>query len=83
MNKVDYFSSPYQTLLWGCPQLCKLGSANHHPQKRHLPRQAGQAQAVVLRCIQTNIWRCSAEMIALLQLLVFVKCQVPRDGVGG
>ena len=28
--------------LWGCHQLIELGSAKHHPQKRHIPRQAGQ-----------------------------------------
>jgi hypothetical protein len=28
-------------LLWGCHLLGKLGSAKHHPQKRHIPRQAG------------------------------------------
>jgi hypothetical protein len=32
------------TLLWGCPLLCKAWKANHHPQKRHIPRQAGHAQ---------------------------------------
>jgi predicted tellurium resistance membrane protein TerC len=25
-------------LLWGCPQLCKAWKANHHPQKRPIPR---------------------------------------------
>ena len=35
-------------MLRGWHLLGKLGSANHHPQKRHLPRQAGRAQAVVL-----------------------------------
>jgi len=29
------------TVLWGCQQLGKLGSANNHPQKRPIPRQAG------------------------------------------
>jgi hypothetical protein len=26
---------------WGCHQLGNLGCAKHHPQKRHIPRQAG------------------------------------------
>jgi hypothetical protein len=30
----------------GVPPTNRLGSAKHHPQKRHLPRQAGQAQAI-------------------------------------
>ena len=30
------------TVLWGCHLLVELGSAKHHPQKRHIPRQAGQ-----------------------------------------
>lgn len=39
---------------WGCSSasslrlLVELGSAKHHPQKRHLPRQAGQAQVLFL-----------------------------------
>jgi len=28
-------------MYWGCHQLVELGSAKHHPQKRHFPRQAG------------------------------------------
>ncbi len=32
-------------VLWGCHLLVELGSAKHHPQKRHIPRQAGRAQA--------------------------------------
>ena len=38
--------------LWGCHQLIELGSAKHHPQKRHIPRQAGQAQAY---CLLSNL----------------------------
>ena len=29
------------TVLWGCQLLVELGNANHHPQKRPIPRQAG------------------------------------------
>ena len=29
----------------GAPLLIGLGQTNHHPQKRHLPRQAGRVQA--------------------------------------
>ena len=36
-----------QTVLRGCHLLVGLGSAKHHPQKRHLPRQAGQAHTFV------------------------------------
>jgi hypothetical protein len=35
------FGGAAPKVLRGCHQLGKLGSANHHPQKRHLPRQAG------------------------------------------
>ncbi len=38
----------FLTLLWGCPQLCKTWKANHHPQKKPIPRQAGQAQAICI-----------------------------------
>jgi hypothetical protein len=45
--------------LWGCPQLCKVWKAKHHPQKRHLPRQAGRAQAVwvygIVLILQANL----------------------------
>jgi hypothetical protein len=34
-------------VFWGCHLLVESGSAKHHPQKRHLPRQAGQAQAFI------------------------------------
>ena len=34
-------------MLWGCPLLIKLGSAKHHPQKRHIPRQAGLVVLIV------------------------------------
>jgi hypothetical protein len=33
-------------LLWGCPQLCKARKANHHPQKKPIPRQAGLFDSV-------------------------------------
>jgi hypothetical protein len=35
------------TLIKGVPPTCRLGCAKHHPQKRHLPRQAGLVQGVV------------------------------------
>ena len=39
---------PAPTVLRGCQRLYNLGQTKHHPQKRHLPRQAGQAQTVLL-----------------------------------
>ncbi len=40
-------------MLWGCPSLIESGSANHHPQKKHLPRQAEQAHAFKYTLNQT------------------------------
>jgi len=34
-------------LLWGCHSLIKLGNAKHHPQKRHIPRQAGRVALIM------------------------------------
>jgi hypothetical protein len=36
-----------QTVLRGCHQLDKLGSANHHPLKKPFPRQAVLVQGIV------------------------------------
>jgi hypothetical protein len=36
-----------QTVLRGCHQLGKLGSANHHPLKKPFPRQAVLVQGIV------------------------------------
>jgi hypothetical protein len=30
----------------GVPDAVQIGQTNNHPQKRHIPRQAGRAQAV-------------------------------------
>jgi hypothetical protein len=38
-----------------CHLLVELGSAIHHPQKRHIPRQAGQAQAFAIFYLAVNI----------------------------
>ena len=40
-----FFVVAAPTVLRGCHQLVELGQTNHHPQKRHLPRQAGRVQA--------------------------------------
>jgi hypothetical protein len=49
LDKLLFVGDAAHKMLWGCPQLCKAWKAKHHPQKRHIPRQAGQAQAFGLK----------------------------------
>ncbi|MBP7533956.1 MAG: hypothetical protein KA783_05890, partial [Chitinophagales bacterium] len=47
LDKLLFVGDAAHKMLWGCPQLRKVWKAKHHPQKRHIPRQAGLAQTFV------------------------------------
>ena len=61
------------TVLWGCHLLGKLGSANNHPQKRHIPRQAGWCK-----------WYWGSNRCLLWLCMWFIVCKqaVVVDGLG-